>query len=139
MSWKEILKIDDFYTDEQIEEANRRAEPIEEALLAGIELIGEDQIFTPSDIYETYEEMQPFIYSRTLDVMFGRVSITVDIEGNVTLGYFEGGTPLTLATARQENRELLASQEKEFNREPDRSETEFGHPRFETPEEWDYY
>ena len=151
MSWKTILKIDmteanrlgrEYASDDSdmrehmIYEAEQKTSGLVERVMRGIDTF-EEQTFSPSEISsgEELKEMEKeFAHALVYDTMFGRVSLTVTMDGRLLDGYFDGREIATTADAAKANKEMLKAQKKEYAGETQRSQIGYA----ETPDEYYY-
>tara|TARA_R100000353_G_scaffold113438_2_gene81215 strand:- start:12086 stop:12544 length:459 start_codon:yes stop_codon:yes gene_type:complete len=151
MSWKTILKIDmdeanrlgrKYASDDadmreqMIYEAEQKTDKLRERVMRGIDTF-EEQSFSPSEISsgeELKELEKEFAFAYVYDTMFGRVSLTVTMDGKLLNGYFDGREIASTADATKLNKEMLQSQEREYAGETQRSQIGYA----ETPDEYYY-
>ena len=151
MSWKEILKIDmteanrlgrkyasddDDMRDRMIEEAEEKTEKLVERVMRGIDTF-EEQSFSPSTAFygdEIKEAEKEYAYALVYDTMFGRVSLTVTLDGRLLNGYYDGKEIPNMIEAARENRKMLRAQKEEYDGKTKRSQIGYA----ETPDEYYY-
>ena len=138
MSWEEILKIDapDNMRGRMIEEAEMKTNNLVERVMRGIDTLEEQTVY-PSEIAsgEDLEELErEYAVAYVYDTMFGRVSLTVTMDGRLENGYYEGRTIATMDDAAKANKEMLRAQKREYAGKTKRSQIGYA----ETPDEHYY-
>ena len=151
MSWKEILKIDmeeanrlgrkyasddADMRDQMIYEAEEKTEKLVDRVMRGIDTF-EEQSFSPSTAFygdEVKEMEKEFAYALVYDTMFGRVSLTVTLDGRLLNGYYDGQEIANMSDAAKVNKEMLKAQKREYDGETQRSQIGYA----ETPDEYYY-
>ena len=157
MNWKEILKycgkeVEDPWHETEpplpaakdniekrermIEEATIKTENLVERVMRNIDTF-EEQSFYPKEIAsgEELEELESeFAVAYVYDTMFGRVSLTVTLDGKLLHGYFEGREITNMSDAANANKEMLKRQKREYAGKTQRSQIGYA----ETPDEYYY-
>ena len=149
MSWKEILKIDmeeanrlgrkyafDEMREQMVYEAEEKTEKLVERVMRGIDTF-EEQSFSPSTAFygdEIKEMEKEYATALVYDTMFGRVSLTITLDGRLLNGYYDGQEIANMSDAAKVNKEMLRAQKREYDGETQRSQIGYA----ETPDEYYY-